>query len=170
MNITTVAHIPAGSPNRSGLALLAGYPQSITFHHTGNTDVGADAEMHMRFAHNGGGIHNVSFHYTVDDRRAIQLLPLTERAWHAGDGPAGAGNGRSIAIEGCVNRDGSYWGMLDHAAELAAGLRMVYGLGRESLRTHYDHSGKWCPSQMLDRHLWTWWCDLVDAKFAALRE
>ena len=108
--------ITAGRPNRPGTAIQ---PTSITMHNTSNTSPGADAKAHSRFVRETGyymhkGKKNwVSWHYTVDDKMAIQHLPNTEMGWHAG--PA---NGSSIGIEVCMHQGISSTATLPTAAQL----------------------------------------------------
>ena len=76
----------------------------ITVHQTGNTSRGANAEMHARFINNGS---TSTWHYTVDDKQAIQHFEHNTQCWHAGDG-RGNGNLHSIGVELCINSDGDY--------------------------------------------------------------
>lgn len=151
------AIIPAGNPNRPGTRIT---PSWITIHETGNHRPGANAESHRDFTHRlRGGPEQVSFHYVVDDREAIQLLDHDEMAWHAGDGcddPArDIGCFRSIAIETCVNADGDW----------ARTRRNLVGLVRHILRTdvrfsperiaqHHRWSGKDCPQRLRAEGSW----------------
>ena len=125
-----VALIPARNPNRPGYPMR---PAWITVHETANTRPGANAEMHRQFVWNGGGSENVSFHFVVDDREVVQLLPLTENGWHAGDGPDGPGNRTSIAIETCVNSDGDWDRTLQNLAALLAAICRTYGWGTDRI-------------------------------------
>lgn len=65
-----------------------------------------------------------SAHYVVEAGRVACIVDPDDRAWHAGDGISGPGNGASIGIE-CHPRasDGDYATI----AELIAELRSVYG-------------------------------------------
>lgn len=86
----------------------------------------------------------------------IECLPLTENAWHAGDGSGTAsGNRTSIGIEICES--GDYSKALANATELAAKLLKQFGWGTERLFRHYDWSGKICPRLMYDAGKWTGW-------------
>ncbi len=42
-----------------------------------------------------------SWHFSVDEKEAINGVPINEVAWHAGDGASGTGNRKSIGIEVC---------------------------------------------------------------------
>lgn len=61
--------------NRPGTRIKVQY---LTIHETGNTNVGADAAAHRNYAQNND--RGVSYHWTVDDKAAIQVLPDTEMA------------------------------------------------------------------------------------------
>ena len=127
-------------------------PEWITIHQTGNTRAGANAAAHARYLRNNAP--NPSWHYTVDDKEVWQHLPLTENGWHAGDGRNGAGNRRSIAIEGCVNRDGNLEKAEEGMAWLAAKLiREVSSLRTfpECMRQHFHWSKKNCPREIRAR-------------------
>lgn len=146
-----VALIPEGNPNRPGYPMR---PEWVTVHETGNPRPGANAEMHRRFVHAGGGPEGVSFHFVVDDHEIIQLLPLTENGWHAGDGPNGPGNRTSIAIETCVNSDGDWERTLGNLAALLAVLCRQYGWGVDRIVQHHRWSGKDCPHRIRAERRW----------------
>ena len=93
---TIEMYAPVGSNCRPGYTLI---PQYITIHNTANTDKGADAVAHGKYLSSGGKDLYVSYHYAVDDRQAVAIIPESEVAWHAGDGAQGIGNRRSFAIE-----------------------------------------------------------------------
>lgn len=80
-------------------------PLYITVHNTSNTAKGADAASHARYVKNPETA--TSWHFTVDDEKIYQHLPLNENGWHAGDGN-GTGNRKSIGIEICENSDGDF--------------------------------------------------------------
>ncbi len=46
------------------------------------------------------------FHIAVDDKEAVQGIPLERNAWHCGDG-GGNGNRKSIGVEICYSL--SWW-------------------------------------------------------------
>ena len=53
-------------------------PIGITVHNTAN-DASAMAEIKYMISNNA----EVSFHYAVDDKEAVQGLPLNRNGWHA---------------------------------------------------------------------------------------
>jgi murein DD-endopeptidase MepM/ murein hydrolase activator NlpD len=144
---------PVGNRNRPGTALTNGSPDWITVHETANPNIGAGARTHAQFVRDGGGSESVSFHLTVDDREAYQMLPFDEIGWHAGDGcdsrPNDLGCFDSIAIETCVNADGDWNKTLDNLVELLVWLVRGGGgpnLSVDRIRQHNAWSGKNCPA------------------------
>lgn len=135
--------IPAGRANRPGKQLVG--PKYITIHETGNTSAGADALAHAKYLKGDSAASRpASWHFTVDDVRVVQHLPLSEVAWHAGDGN-GPGNSSTIGIEICENADGDRAKAEEKAAELVAFLLKTYKLGIEAVVQHNRWSGKNCP-------------------------
>ena len=153
--------IPAGNTNRPGTAMNSGGPRYITVHETGNTRAGANAEMHRVFVRDGGGPDNVSFHQVVDDKEAIQLLPFTEIAFHASDGcdnrTQDLGCFDSIAIETCVNSDGSWEKTLTNLVRLLAkDIRENPTLSADRIRQHNTWAAdrKNCPQRLRESGRW----------------
>ncbi|MEJ9243083.1 N-acetylmuramoyl-L-alanine amidase, partial [Bacillus cereus] len=60
-------------------------PEFITVHNTYN-DATAENEVSYMIRND----NQVSFHIAVDDKEAVQGIPLERNAWHCGDG---GGNG-----------------------------------------------------------------------------
>ena len=116
----------------------------ITVHQTGNTSRGANAEMHARFINNGS---TSTWHYTVDDKQAIQHFEHNTQCWHAGDG-RGNGNLNSIGVELCINSDGDYNKTIQNGAELVRHLMDTLNLGINDVVQHNYWSGKNCPAQI----------------------
>lgn len=155
-----VKFIPVGQTNqRTGIPMT---PQWTTWHDTGNPGVGARSDMHHAWMLNGcrganGQPTKTSWHFTVDDKKAIQHIPLNEVAWHAGDG-SGPGNYTSIAIEECVNSDRNAAKTRENAARLHALLIRELGLkgGKiDALTQHNKWSGKNCPATIRGAGLWS---------------
>lgn len=116
----------------------------ITIHQTGNTSRGANAEMHSRYMNNGSP---ATWHYTVDDREAIQHLNHAISGWHAGDG-RGDGNMHSIGVELCINSDGDYNKTIANAVELVKHLMKTENIPINNVVQHNRWSGKNCPRQL----------------------
>lgn len=130
--------------NRTGIPMR---PTYVTIHNTGNSDAGAGAETHANLQYNNNGNY-VSWHFTVDNKEIYQSMPMNEVAWHAGDG-LNMGNGSSIAIEICENKDGNYAQAEKNAAYLAAHILYENGLPADAIRMHKDWSGKDCPYNII---------------------
>ena len=132
--------VPPGSYGRRIEFLLnATY---ITIHSTGNR--GATAAQHAsgmaRGAFRGRTKWNrtgyLTWHFTVDDRVAIQSLPLNIQGEHADH--EGPGNRTSIAIEICEFRDPRRQAAaLDRAARLTAWLMRNQGIPLDHVVPHY---------------------------------
>jgi hypothetical protein len=147
--------IPITNINRPGSPANAEGRRWITVHETGNPSPGADAEMHRRFVHNGGGAvppnnDGVSFTFVLDDHEIVWLLPLEEKSWQASDGANGTGNS-SISIETCVNSDGNWNRTQENLAQLVAYLAThVPERSTERIAQHnkWARDGKNCPTRM----------------------
>jgi N-acetylmuramoyl-L-alanine amidase len=146
--------IPLANSNRPGLPVTAEGAQWITVHETGNPNRGANAEMHRRFVHNGGGASagndGVSFTFVVDDTEIIWLVPLEERTWQASDGADGPGNS-STSIETCINADGDFAKACENVAQLVAWLALNHpqkSAERVAQHNKWARDGKNCPARM----------------------
>lgn len=155
-------HIPRNTPNgrRPGNRMEA---STITIHNTANEE--STAANERGWLTNPNNQREASFHVAVDEREAVECIPLNENAWHAGDGKNGPGNRKSIAIEICES--GDYAKTIDNAVNLVASMLKERGWGVDRLRRHFDWSGKICPRLMYDGGKWTGWDQfkrLVDVK------
>ena len=135
-------------------------PTRIVIHNTAN-DASAEKEILYMLGNN----KEVSFHYAVDDREAVQGIPLDRNAWHAGDGN-GKGNREGIAVEICYSKSGGerWLKAVENAAELVAGLLKEYGWSTGRVTKHEDYSGKHCPHRILDEYGWENFLRLVQTK------
>lgn len=125
-------------------------PEYITVHNTYN-DAPAENEIAYMIRNN----NEVSFHIAVDDKEAIQGLPLERNAWACGDGN-GAGNRKSISVEICYSLSGGerYYKAEDNAAVVVAQLMERYNIPISNVRTHRSWNGKYCPHRMLAEGRW----------------
>ena len=137
---------------------------SIVVHDTAN-DASAMAEISYMLSN----VNYTSFHFAVDDYRAVQGLPLDRNGWHAGDGTNGTGNRLGIGIEVCYSKSGGerYLKARENAAELCAILLKARGWGVNKITKHQDYSGKYCPHRNLDMG-WNNFIALVKTKLDAL--
>ncbi len=142
--------IPKGKANRPGKAMI---PLYITIHETGNYSAGA--KSHGNYLKNTTA--KVSWHYTVDDNCAVQHLPTSETAYHAGDGANGRGNTKSIGIEICVNADGDFSKACENTAELVRKLMKAHNIPIENVVQHNRWNGKNCPQRLRQ----SGWADFI---------
>ena len=134
-------------------------PSRIVVHNTAN-DAPAAGEISYMQTNDA----QTSFHFAVDDVEAVQGIPLTRNAWHAGDGSTGKGNREGIAIEICWSKSGGkkFAQAEINAAELIAKLLIERGWGIDRVTKHQDYSGKYCPHRTLDLG-WNRFLSLVSA-------
>ncbi|TBX83965.1 N-acetylmuramoyl-L-alanine amidase [Bacillus cereus] len=125
-------------------------PKYITVHNTYN-DAPAENEVSYMISNN----NEVSFHIAVDDKKAIQGIPLERNAWACGDGN-GSGNRESISVEICYSKSGGdrYYKAEDNAVDVVRQLMSMYNIPIENVRTHQSWSGKYCPHRMLAEGRW----------------
>lgn len=153
--------VPRGTHGRKEVRPMT--PRYITIHSTQNYS--ADASRHalalkrgaLRSAKHKGGnrIGYLIWHFTVDDRQAIQHMPTSEQGEHADfDGP---GNRYSIGIEMCEQRGGNLNATIDRTAKLTAYLMMRNRIPLRNVVPHYHWPrpgktppNKNCPHFLLD--------------------
>ncbi|UNT92251.1 MULTISPECIES: N-acetylmuramoyl-L-alanine amidase [Allobaculum] len=146
----TKSYIPAGTPARPAYPMDA---TGVTIHNTGSS---ASAKNHMLYMTQNGGFNSTtSYHFVIDDINCFQLLPITENAWHAGDGALGAGNRKTIAIEIC--ECGDIKKAHDRAAELTAYLlKKIGGSAQHSVFQHAQWMAKDCPRLLRSGRPYSW--------------
>ncbi len=140
-----VDHIPKGKI-RPGTKMV---PTSITIHSTGNPS--STAKNERDWLVNLSNTRIASWHIAVDEKMAVEAVPLDEVAYHAG---TSQGNNTSIGIEICESGDRAK--TLANAARLVAELLKGKGWGVDRLRRHHDWSGKICPRILADNG-WAGW-------------
>ncbi|WP_423249639.1 peptidoglycan recognition protein family protein [Bacillus thuringiensis] len=106
--------------------------------------------------------NEVSFHIAVDDKEAVQGIPLERNAWACGDGN-GSGNRKSISVEICYSLSGGdrYYKAEDNAAIVVAQMMKQYNIPISKVRTHQSWSGKNCPHRMLAEGRWNHFIERV---------
>ena len=127
-------------------------PQSLTIHSTGNLKSTAQNERDN--LNRPDNTSTTGFHIVVDDKEAIECIPLDKVAYHAGDGAYGPGNSTSIAMEICESGDRRR--TLANAAKIAAKVLHERGWGVDKMYRHYDWSRKICPKILSDNN-WEGW-------------
>lgn len=118
----------------------------IVVHETDNKRSGADADAHARLQANGNN-RAASWHWTVDDKEAVQSFQHTWKCWAAG---TSTGNNQGIHVEICVNSDGNYGKAVRNAAELVAKIMKDEGIPIQNVVQHNYFSGKNCPRNIRD--------------------
>lgn len=117
-------------------------PVGIAIHNTYNDASAANEISYMKSNNN-----QVSFHIAVDDKEAIQGLPLNRNSWSCGDGANGQGNRKHISIEICYSKSGGsrFTNAEKLAAKVVAELLKKYNWGIDKVKAHRDFSNKNCP-------------------------
>jgi len=118
--------------------------KKVCIHETGNKAKGSRADNHARLQANGNS-RNASWHWTVDDKEAVQSFTHNYQCWAAG---TTQGNNEAIHIEMCVNSDGDYKKTVQNTAELVAKILKEEGLTVNDVAQHNFYSGKNCPERM----------------------
>lgn len=140
-------------------------PKFITIHNTAN-----DAPAKNEAQYHNSNNNQVSFHYAVDDKEIIQVVPDNRTAWHCGDG-MGNGNMKSIGVEICYSKSGGtrYTQAENNAVELTAYLLHKYNLPITSVKQHYDWSKKNCPHRIRANGTWNDFLKRVEKAQSALK-
>ncbi|MFC0019612.1 N-acetylmuramoyl-L-alanine amidase [Roseibacillus persicicus] len=114
-------------------------PRYITIHSTQNWSAGADSNRHA-LALKNSKLGRISWHFTTDDRQAVQHLPTSEQGNHADhDGP---GNKYSIGIEMCEHPGCSRTSTMERTAKLTAYLMVKHDIPLSRVVPHY-HWPRW---------------------------
>lgn len=156
-------------------------PIGVTVHETGNYATAMSEISYMI-----GNNTSTSYHFAVDDVRAVQGLPLDRNGFHSSDGSRGTGNAKTIAVEHCYNWNGRtttkndpkynalYQKALTNGIELIAQLFIQYpawGVPQsgKNLFRHYDHSKKNCPQRMIEEGYWNTYVARVKARYLEIK-
>ncbi|MCM0627477.1 N-acetylmuramoyl-L-alanine amidase [Lysinibacillus sp. OL1_EC] len=118
--------------------------KKVCIHETDNTKKGSGADNHARLQANGNS-RQASWHWTVDDKEAVQSFTHDYQCWAAG---STKGNNEAIHIEMCVNADGDYVRTVQNTAALVAKILKEENLTINDVVQHNYYSGKNCPSKM----------------------
>jgi len=118
--------------------------KKICIHETDNTNKGSGADNHARLQANGNS-RQASWHWSVDDKEAVQSFTHDYQCWAAG---STKGNNEAIQIEMCVNSDGDYVKTVQNTASLVAKILKDENLTVNDVVQHNFYNGKNCPSKM----------------------
>lgn len=139
-------------------------PVGITVHNTAN-----DASARNEIANMTNNNSEISFHFAVDDKEAVQGIELNRNAWHASDGRFGTGNRKTIAIEICYSKSGGnrFIKAEQNAVELIVYLMKKYGWGIDRVKRHYDYAPnkKYCPHRTMNMG-WDRFLNMIKAKLS----
>lgn len=155
-----VDHIPYSQQKRPNIKMT---PEYLTIHSTANLN--SSARNERNWLTNPSNKNQASFHLVIDEKEAIECIPLNEVAWHAGDG-RGKGNMASIGIEICESGDREK--TLQNAIELVAKLLHERKWGIDRVKQHYDWSGKNCPRILRDTGRWPEFLNRIKAELDKL--
>lgn len=122
-------------------------PEYITVHNTAN-DASAENEVKYMISND----NEVSFHYAVDDKEAVQGILTNRNSWNADDGVNGTGSRKSIAVEICYSKSGGdrFIQAEKNTAQVVADLLHGWDLPLDRVKKHQDWNGKYCPHRTLD--------------------
>lgn len=162
MTYTLTAHwLPASQyPLKAPYAMT---PQGITLHNTA-TAASAAAEAAYMVANSSP----VGYHVVIDEAQAVECIPFSRNAFHAGDGSEGYANRHLIGIE--IARSAGDPALFaqaeDNAALYIAHVCIQYGWTSAQLHKHSDYSATACPHKT--REHWADFLAKIDANIAAL--
>lgn len=129
----------------------------ITLHNTGNPKSNALGERN--WLENPTNKTSTGYHLVIDEKYAIECLPLNENGWHAGDGYNGWGNRRSLGIE--IVESGDYKKTIENTIDVVAKLLLTKMKKVSVIRPHQFWSKKNCPRLILAGHLGITWDILI---------
>lgn len=132
----------------------------IVIHNTGMASPVMTASRLSKSINNS--TRQASWHFTVDDKEVYQQLLLDEIGWHAG---SPEGNNYGIGIEMAVYQGIDLNMAMRRTAKLTAWLMLQYDLGIESVKRHYDFSGKHCPQVLMEAGRWEEFLELVQIEY-----
>ena len=140
-------------------------PTRVVIHNTGS-DASAASEIKYMI----GNSDEVSYHFAVDDKEAVQGVLENRNTWNANDGN-GKGNRQGISIEICYSLSGGdrFIKAEKNAAILTAYLLKKYGWGIAQVTKHQDYSEKYCPHRTLNMG-WQRFLNMVAVELKNLKE
>lgn len=117
-----------------------------------------------------GNSSAVSFHVVVDESAAVECIPFSRNAFHAGDGSAGYANRHLIGLEiarSMDNQSDRFAQAEANAAEYIAHVCIQYGWTSAQLHQHNWYSATDCPHRT--KAHWSGFLAKVDANIAEIR-
>lgn len=125
-------------------------PRYITIH---EMNTWQDAEDCAKYA--SRSLDSSAAHIYVDDRQAIQIIPLDRCGQACGDRD-GPGNRESISVEICRSEapGNLYYQAMANTILIARQLMNQLQITPDHVVRHYDWTGANCPKRMLKEGLW----------------
>lgn len=139
-------------------------PQGIVVHNTAGASSAKDVISAM--------INNdafTSFHVAIDEAFAVEAIPFSRNAWHAGDGGEGYANRNLIGIEICRDMDWSsnlYDLAEQNAVDYIAEVCLQFGWTSANLHQHNWYCSTSCPHRLKGH--WEDFKRKVDEKIATI--
>ena len=140
-------------------------PQGIIVHNTAGT-ASAMEEAQAMCTNDSA----TSFHVVIDESAAVECIPFSRNAFHAGDGSAGYANRHLIGLEIARSMDAEsnrFERAEANAAEYIAHVCVQYGWTSAQLHQHNWYSATECPHRT--KAHWSDFLAKVDANIAELR-
>lgn len=133
----------------------------IVVHNTANEN--STAQNERDYLSNPLNTSSTSWHIAVDEKEAIEAVPLNEVAYHAGDKE---GNQYGIGIEVCES--GNQEKTNENAAKVIAYLMKEYHIPIDRVLTHKDFSGKECPRLLLQH--WDEFLEQIENQYQVYKD
>ena len=140
-------------------------PQGIVVHNTAGS-----ASAQTEAANMVANASATSYHVVIDEAYAVECIPFSRNAWHAGDGSNGYANRNLIGIEIARSMDWSsdlYDRAEANAVEYIAWVCIQYGWDSSNLHQHNWYSSTACPHRLKDH--WATFCNRVDQRIAEIQ-
>ena len=140
-------------------------PQGIIVHNTAGT-ASAMEEAQAMCTNDSA----TSFHVVIDESAAVECIPFSRNAFHAGDGSAGYANRHLIGLEIARSMDAGsdrFERAEANAAEYIAHVCVQYGWTSAQLHQHNWYSATECPHRT--KAHWSDFLAKVDANIAEIR-
>lgn len=112
----------------------------------------------------------VSFHVVIDEENAVECIPFSRNAFHAGDGSAGYANRHLIGLEIARSMDAEsdrFDRAEANAAEYIAHVCLQYGWTSAQLHQHNWYSATECPHRT--KAHWSDFLAKVDENIATIK-
>lgn len=126
-------------------------PKGTGMHNAGSPWNGKSLHNYNRWSWRTFGDGIKGWHLSIGEDAVWQALPLVLISWSFGDG-AGDGNLHHIACEIARDtaKDELYFEAEENASIAVAIMNMALGFTKDTIKRHFDFSGKICPLRWFD--------------------